>query len=80
MRTSAEPNKIYINQKVLIRAVQKCNFLLKFSLCVKSYGHLYQVLPWPLTKYGHVTSKPDTALNFRKCHQIWGKLAQEQKS
>ena len=26
MRTSAEPNKIYIVGKVLMRAVQKCNF------------------------------------------------------
>ena len=26
MRTSAEPNKIYIVGKVLMRATQKCNF------------------------------------------------------
>ena len=26
MRISAEPNKIYINQKVLMRAIQKCEF------------------------------------------------------
>ena len=26
MRTSAEPNKIYIVGKVLMRAIQKCNF------------------------------------------------------
>ena len=26
MRTSAEPNKMYIVGKVLMRAIQKCNF------------------------------------------------------
>ena len=26
MRTSAEPNKIYIVRKVLMRAIQKCTF------------------------------------------------------
>ena len=55
MRTSAEPNKIYIVRKALKRAIQKCNFYWILSHCVKSYGHLCQVLPWPLTKYGHVT-------------------------
>ena len=43
MRTSAEPNKIYILQKVLMRAIEKCNFLLNLSHCVKSYGHLHQI-------------------------------------
>ena len=38
MRTSAEPNKIYIIRKVLVRAIQKCNL----SHCV-SYEHLCQI-------------------------------------
>ena len=65
MRTSAEPSKIYIVRKVLMRAIQKCNF------------YWIWVLPWPLTKYGHVTwpwlqiSKififfPNSILNFSK--------------
>ena len=43
MRTSAEPNKIYIGGKVLMRAIQKCNLLLNLSHCVKSYRHLCQI-------------------------------------
>ena len=42
MRTSAEPNKIYIVGKVLMRDIQKCNFL-NLSHCVKSYGHLCEI-------------------------------------
>ena len=34
----------YIIQNVLIRAIQKCIFLLNFSYCVKIYGHLCQIL------------------------------------
>ena len=33
---------IYIVGKVLMRAIQKCNFLLNLSHYVKSYGHLCQ--------------------------------------
>ena len=43
MQTSAEPNKIYIVRKVLMRAIKKCNFLLNLSHCVKRYGHLCQI-------------------------------------
>ena len=38
MRILVEPNKIYINRKVLMRAIQKRKILLKLSHCVKSYG------------------------------------------
>ena len=31
--------------KALMRAILKCNFLLNLGHCVKSYGHLCQVLP-----------------------------------
>ena len=55
MQTSAEPNEIYIVWKVLMRAIQKCNFYWIWATLSKCYGHLYQVLSWPLTKYGHVT-------------------------
>ena len=43
MLTSAEPNKIYIVGKILMRAIQKCNFFVNLSHCVKSYGHLCQI-------------------------------------
>ena len=51
LRTFSEPNKIYIVRKVLMRAIQNVTFI-ELSYCVKSYGHLCQVLPGPLTKYG----------------------------
>ena len=54
MRNSAEPNKILIVRKVLMRAIQ-VQLLLSLSHCVKRYVHLCQVLPGPLSKYGHVT-------------------------
>ena len=36
-------NKIDIVGKVLMRAIQKCKFLLNLRHCVKSYGHLCQI-------------------------------------
>ena len=33
MRSSAEPNKIYIIGKVLLRVIQKCNFIEFDPLC-----------------------------------------------
>ena len=39
---SAEPSNLYIVGKVLMRAIQKCNFFKNLSNCVKSYGHLCQ--------------------------------------
>ena len=49
MLTATEPNKkyiyiyIYIVGKVLMRAIQKMEFLLNLSHCVKSYGHLCKI-------------------------------------
>ena len=88
MRTSEEPNKLYIVRKLLMRANQKCNFLLNLSHCVKSYGHLCQIyhnnspnmvtLPWlQIPKFFNLL--PNSILNFRKRYQIWGNLTQEQK-
>ena len=44
IRTSAKPNKLYIIRKVLMRAMQKCTFLLNLSHYVKRYGHFCQIL------------------------------------
>ena len=38
MQTSAEPNKIYIVQKVLMRAIQKCNFYWIWATLSKVMG------------------------------------------
>ena len=80
MRTSAKPNKLYIIGNVLMRAIQKCTFLLNLSHYIKSYGHLCQFLAfftmpalqiWPC----HVTQEA----NFKKIifflilHLILGK-------
>ena len=43
VRTSSEPNKIYIVQNAVRRAIQKCTFLLSLSHCLKSYDHLCQI-------------------------------------
>ena len=54
MRTSAEPNKICIIGKVLMRAIQKCNFIEFEPLCQKLWDFMSN-LPKRITKYGHVT-------------------------
>ena len=89
MRTSAEPNKIYIVGKVLMSAIKNVFFI--------EFEPLYQKL-WAFFNFAktihqiwscHVTLAlnsenfyfpPNSVLNFRKSYQIWGKLAQEQKS
>ena len=38
MRTSKEPNKIYIVRKVLMRAIQKCNIFLIWATVSKVMG------------------------------------------
>ena len=54
MRTSAEPNKIYIIRKVLMRATQNIIFIEFEPLCQKLWEFMSN-LPNTLTKYGHVT-------------------------
>ena len=54
MRTSGESNKIYIVRNVLMRAIQKYNFIEFEPLCQKLWAFMSN-LPKPLTKYGHVT-------------------------
>ena len=54
MRTSGEPNKIYIVGKVLVRAIKKCNFIEFGPLCQRLWAFILN-LPKPLTKYVYVT-------------------------
>ena len=54
MRTSAEPNKIYIDGKVLMRTIQNVIFIEFEPLCQMLWAFMSN-LPKPLTKYGHVT-------------------------
>ena len=66
MWTSTKPSKLYIIQKVLMRAIQNV-LLLNLSHYVKSYGHLCQILaiftmPSPQVWPGHVTQET----NFEK--------------
>ena len=44
-----------ISSKGFDKSYPKMYFSLKLSHCVQSYGHLCQILPCPLTKYGHDT-------------------------
>ena len=89
MRTSAEPNKLYIIRKLLMRAFQKMYFLLNLNHYVKSYGYLCQILTlftmpalqiWPC----HVTQEanfekivpfPNSAFNIRKSYKISSRKA-----
>ena len=68
MRTSSKLNKLYINRKVLMRAIQKLLFF-NLSHYVKSYGHLSQILAffmmpalqiWPC----HVTQEANFEKNY----------------
>ena len=89
MRTSSEPNKIYIVRKVLMRAIQKCTFIEFEPMCQRLRAFMSR---FTMTNHQiwscHVTLatdlenfyfSPNSTLNFRKIYQIWGKLAKEQK-
>ena len=52
MRTLEKRNKTYIVQKVLVRAIQKCNFYWIWATVSKVMG-IY--VKFTKTKYGHVT-------------------------
>ena len=75
MRNSAEPN---IVGKVLMRAIQKYNFLLNLSHCVKNYGHLCQCYQ---NHSPNTIMSRDPGLRFQKflffsqfCVKFWEKL------
>ena len=75
MWTSVEPNKISIVQKVLIRTIQNAIFIEFEPLCEKLWAFMSNLARPPT-----IIFLPNFILNIRKSHQIWGKLAQEQKS
>ena len=54
MGISVEPSKIYIIGKVLMRAIQKYNFI-KFEPLYQKLWAFLSNLPKPLTIYGHAT-------------------------
>ena len=74
MQTTAKPNKIYIVGKVLMRAIQNMIFCEFEPLCQRLWVFIVK-----FTKTETFYFSPDFVLNFRKCYQIWGKLAEEQK-
>ena len=67
-----------------MRAIQKCNFLLNLSHCIKSYGHLCHIYKShsstmvmsrdPGFKFRKFLFSPNSIINFRTRYQIWGKL------
>ena len=85
IRTSGEPNKIYIVGKVLMRAIQKCNFYWIWAFVSKVMGIYVKFTKTTHPIWScHVTLasnfedfyfSPNSVLNFRKSYQIWGKLA-----
>ena len=87
MRTSSETNKIYIVGKVLMRAIQKCNFIEFEPLCQKLWEFMagftmttHQIGSCHMTlaaNFEHFYFSPNSILTFRESYQIWGKLAQE---
>ena len=48
----------------------------KFTMSLTKYGHV----TCPGFKFRNVYFLSNSILNFRKSYEIWGKLAQEQKS
>ena len=88
MRTSVEPNKIYIVGNVLMRAIQNV-ILIEFEPLCQTLWTFMLNLPKSLTKLWsfHVTLasnsenyfSPNSVSKFRKSYQISGKLAQKQK-
>ena len=86
MRTSEEPNKIYIVGKVFMRAT----IFIEFEpLCQKLWAFYvkftkttHQIWSCHLTLASNSENfyfSPNSVLNFRKIYQILGKLAQEPK-
>ena len=90
MRTSMEPNKIYIIQKVLMRVIQNVTFIEFEPLCQKLWVFIssftmttHQIWSCHMNLAINIENfyfLPYSMLNFRKSYQIWGKLAQERKS
>ena len=90
MRTSLEPNKIYIIRKVLMTAIQKWVTFIEFQpLCQKLWAFMssftmntHQIWSCHVTlvvNFENFYFSPNFILNFRKSCQIWGKFAQEQE-
>ena len=88
-RTLAEPNKLYIVQKFFMRAIQKCRFYWIWTtvsnvmgIYVKFTMTTHQIWSCHVTLASNSENfyfSPNSILNFRKSHQVWGKLTQEQK-
>ena len=89
MWTLAEPNKIYIVRKVLMRAITNAIFIELETLLkdmgiyvnfTKTIHQIFSCHMTPASTFEKFYLLPDSVLNFRKSYQIYGKFAQEQKS
>ena len=89
MRTSAEPNKIYIGGKVLMRAIQKCNFYWIWATMSKVMGIYVKFTKTTHQIWScHVTLasssenfyfSPNFVLNFRKVTKSGGNWLKNKK-
>ena len=89
MQTLAEPNKIYIVRKVLMRAIQKCNFYwisttvsIVMGIYVKFTITTHQIWSCHMTlalNSENFYFSPNCVSNVRKTYQIRCKLAENQK-
>ena len=89
MRTSAEPNKIYVVGKVLMRAIQKCNFFFNLSTVSKVMGiydkftkTTHQIWSCHVTLASNSENfyfSPNSVLNFGEIGSITKKLQAKNK-
>ena len=83
MQTSAESNKTYIVRKVLMRAIQKCNFLLKLwafmSTFVMTTHQIWSCHVTLAKNFEHVNFPLILFLNFRKVTKFGGNWLKNKK-
>ena len=77
--------KIYIVQKVLMRAIQKCNFYWIWATVSKVMGiyvkfhHDRSHVTWPSLQYSTILFLPNSIWNFRKVTKLGGNWLKNQK-
>ena len=66
MQTYAKPNKLYINRKVLMRAIQKCTFIESEPLCQKFWVFCQMLAFFYHARSPNMIISRDPRSNFRK--------------
>ena len=80
MRTSAEPNKIYIVRKVSMRAIQKNVIFIEFEpLCQKLWAFMSSFTMTLATNFEKFYFSPNSILNFRKSTKFGGNWLKKER-